>query len=109
MAGSGRWADAHLVGLLLVGRQVVPAVALRAARLLSGRPAVLSALRAVHAVYAVHAGGPRPVRLPRLDAAAGRAPLPPVASQLITLRPWCFSYHRRSSGSQRARAMRPTA
>jgi len=105
MAGLDGWAVADVVGLLLVGGQDVPAVALRGAGLLPGA-AVLPA-----AVYALRAGRPaRPVRLPRLDAGAGRSGVQlPLSAHVISLRPWCSSYQRRSSGTQRARARRPTA
>ena len=72
MARTDRGAAAHLVGLLLVGGQVVPAVALQL------RPAASTLLRAgavLPTVRAVRADGPaRTVRLPRqLDAGAGAA------------------------------------
>jgi len=90
MVGAVRWTATHVFGLLLVGRQMVSTVA---PLMLSG--AVLSA--AAVRLRAVRTASSGTVRLP---AVGGTLRLSAVTAQVITLRPWCFSYHWRSSGSQ---------
>ncbi len=103
MARIYRRAPAHLLRLLLVGRQDVSAAALSAAVGVLSSPVL-------PAVYALRAGGPAgSLGLSRLDAPLGASLYVSLIGQAISLWPWCCSYQRRSSGTQRARASRPSA
>src|SRR5262249_1778130 len=99
MVSSGWWTFTLVFRLLLVGRQDVSAVALSPAAGVLSAAVLPGSVPALLAVCTASVG---------LCAFLGTVRLrTSLRDQLMTLRPWCFSYHRRSSGRQDASARRP--